>query len=80
LIFWADQRIRPLILADRRIYIPLFTPLMYSRDRASPWAGQSKLLVSDQGLNQSIDWKTLLLRFKPKNNFKKMLIARQKET
>ena len=27
LIFWADRRIRPLILADRRIYIPLFTPL-----------------------------------------------------
>ena len=26
--FWADQRIQPLILADRRIYIPLFTPLL----------------------------------------------------
>ena len=28
LIFWADRRIQPLILADRRIFIPLFSPLL----------------------------------------------------
>ena len=27
-MFRADRRIRPVILADRRIYIPLFTPLI----------------------------------------------------
>ena len=31
--FWADRRIRPLILADRRIYIPLFNPLHTHRRR-----------------------------------------------